>query len=79
MTNTAQRGTTDITEFGQELWSYLTGKGATIEYAFENMALEVPKTTGSDSPRATWKVNGTLRIRTSDKDSAGSLGGGAGA
>ena len=27
-------GTTDISEFGKELWSYLTGKGATIEYSF---------------------------------------------
>ena len=68
-------GETDIREFGQELWSYLTGKGATIEYSFEQMSVEVPKTTGPNSPRATWKVDGTIRIRTSDRDSAGSLGG----
>lgn len=65
---------TDIREFGHELWSYLTGKGATIEYALEDMTVEVPQTTGPDSPRATWKVSGTLRIRTSDSDSPGSLG-----
>ena len=73
MTN-AQQGTTDITEFGRELWTYLTGKGAVIEYTFDNMQVEVPKTTGSNSPRATWKLDGTLRIRTSDKDSTGSTG-----
>jgi hypothetical protein len=67
-------GTTDITEFGQEMWSYLTGKGATVEYSFEDMSVEVPKTTGPDAQRATWKVNGTLRIRTTDKDSSGSIG-----
>jgi hypothetical protein len=67
-------GTTDITEIGQELWSYLTGKGATIEYSFADMSVEVPKSTGPDSERATWKLNGTIRIRTTDKDSAGSLG-----
>jgi hypothetical protein len=67
-------GTTDITEIGQELWSYLTGKGAVIEYSFEDMSVEVPKTTGPDAQRATWKLNGTIRIRTTDKDSAGSLG-----
>jgi hypothetical protein len=66
-------GTTDITEIGQELWSYLTGKGATIEYSFEDMSVEVPKTTGPDAQRATWKLNGTMRIRTTDKDSSGSL------
>ncbi len=73
MTN-AQQKPTDITEFGRELWDYLTGKGAVIEYTFEQMQIEVPRTTGPDSPRATWKVDGTLRIRTSDRDSTGALG-----
>jgi hypothetical protein len=67
-------GTTDITEIGQELWAYLTGKGATVEYSFDDMSVEVPRTTGPDAQRATWKINGTLRIRTTDKDSAGSIG-----
>ena len=67
-------GTTDITEIAQELWSYLTGKGATVEYSFEDMTVEVPKTTGPDAQRATWKLNGILRIKTTDKDSSGSLG-----
>lgn len=74
MTSPTTSGTTDIREFGYELWEYLTGKQATIEYAFENMEVEVPKTTGADSPRATWRLNGTVRVRTSDKDNAGSLG-----
>jgi hypothetical protein len=67
-------GTTDISEFGKELWSYLTGKGATIEYSFVDMSVEVPKSTGADSQRATWKLNGTLRIKTTDRDNSGSLG-----
>jgi hypothetical protein len=70
----AQHGTTDITEFGRELWDYLTGKGAVIEYTFDKMHVEVPKTTGPESPRATWKLDGTLRIKTSDKDTTGSIG-----
>ena len=70
----AQQKPTDISEFGRELWDYLTGKGAVIEYTFEQMQVEVPRTTGVDSPRATWKLDGTLRIRTSDKDTAGSIG-----
>ncbi|MBC8092634.1 MAG: hypothetical protein H7Y15_11990 [Pseudonocardia sp.] len=74
VTNAQQQGTTDITEIGQELWNYLTGKGAVIEYSFDQMLVEVPKTTGPNSPRATWKIDGTLRIKTSDKDSSGSLG-----
>jgi hypothetical protein len=53
MTNAASTGTTDITDVGREMWSYLTGKGAVVEYSFDNMLVEVPKTTGPDSPRAT--------------------------
>ena len=64
--------TIDITEIGQEMWSYLTGKGATVEYRFDNMLVEVPRTTGPNSPRAVWKLDGALRITTSDRDSAGS-------
>ena len=75
MTNATSTGTTDITEIGREMWSYLTGKGATVEYSFDNMLVEVPKTTGADSPRAIWKLDGTLRIKTTDKDSSGSAGG----
>ena len=70
---------TDIREFGHELWSYLTGKGAVIEYELDDMTVEVPKTTGPDSPRATWKMSGTIRIRTSDHDDVGSIPGRRGA
>jgi hypothetical protein len=62
---------TDIAEFGKELWSYLTGKGATIEYSFVDMSVEVPRTTGPDAQRATWKLNGTLRITTAENASKG--------
>jgi hypothetical protein len=75
MTASTDNGTTDITDIAREMWSYLTGKGATVEYNFENMQVEVPKTTGPDSPRAIWKLDGTLRIKTTDKDSAGSARG----
>ena len=74
-TNADRKGEpTDIAEFGKELWSYLTGKGATIEYSFVDMSVEVPRTTGPDAQRATWKLNGTLRIKTTDRDNPGSLG-----
>jgi hypothetical protein len=72
MTTAADKGQTDITDIGKEMWSYLTGKGATVEYNFDNMHVEVPKTTGPDSPRAIWRLDGTLRIKTTDRDNAGS-------
>lgn len=58
--------TTSFADLGKEMWAYLTGKGAAINYEFVDMAVEVPRETGPDSPRATWKLNGTLRITTAE-------------
>lgn len=58
--------TTSFADLGKEMWAYLTGKGAAINYEFVDMTVEVPRETGSDAPRATWKLSGTLRITTSE-------------
>ena len=57
---------TDWTDLGREMWSFLTGRGAVVNYAFDDMTVEVPRDIGPDAPRATWKINGTLRVTTSD-------------
>ncbi|WP_394249019.1 hypothetical protein [Arthrobacter pityocampae] len=62
----------DWTDLAEEMWAYLTGRGAAINYTLENMTIEVPRDIGPDAPRATWKFNGTLRITTSDNASGGS-------
>lgn len=56
----------DWTDLGREMWSYLTGKNAAINYSFVDMTVEVPRDIGPESPRATWKLNGTLRVTTSE-------------
>jgi len=56
------------TELGKELWSYLTGRGAAINYKLIDMTVEVPRDTGAGAPRATWKFDGTLQITTSDNE-----------
>ena len=58
--------TTSFADLGKEMWAYLTGKGAAINYEFVDMSVEVPRETGTDAPRATWKLNGTLRITTAE-------------
>ncbi len=60
----------DWTDLGREMWSFLTGREAAINYRFIDMAVEVPRDTGASAPRATWKLNGTLQITT--RDNAGS-------
>ena len=74
-TTTTDSSTTSFADLGKEMWSYLTGKQATIDYTFVDMTVEVPRSTGADAPRATWKLNGTLRVTTSDSDAAGAAGG----
>ena len=68
----ADRSIRDWTDLAEEMWSYLTGKGAAINYNFIDMTIEVPRDIGPDAPRATWKLNGSLRVTTSDNDAAGS-------
>ena len=53
-------------DLARELWSYLTERGAAINYEFVDMHIEVPRETGREAPRATWRLNGTLRITTAE-------------
>jgi hypothetical protein len=57
---------TSFADLGKEMWSYLTGKGAAINYELVDMVVEVPRETGTGAPRAVWRLNGTLRITTSE-------------
>ena len=58
--------TTSWPDLAEGLYERLTGRSATISYGFEDLAVEVPDRTGGDAPRATWRLNGTLNIRTSE-------------
>ncbi len=56
----------DWTDLGQRMWTFLTGREAAINYTFSDMTVEIPRDTGANAPRATWKVDGTLTITTTD-------------
>jgi hypothetical protein len=51
-------------DLAEGLYAFLTGRGASIEYGFDQMTVMVPRDTGPDAPQARWQLNGTLRIRT---------------
>ncbi len=53
-------------DLAEGLYERLTGRSATISYEFNDLAVEVPDRTGGDAPRATWRLNGTLNVRTSE-------------
>jgi hypothetical protein len=59
----------DWGDLGREMWSFLTGRQAAINYRFIDMSVEVPRDTGADAPRAVWKLDGTLQVTTRDNDS----------
>lgn len=59
-------GVVDWSDLGREMWSFLTGRQAEINYKFVDMTVEIPRDTGPDAPRAVWKVDGTLQVTTSD-------------
>jgi hypothetical protein len=61
----------DWTDLGREMWSFLTGRQAAINYRFLDMSVEVPRDTGAHAPRATWKLNGTLQVTTQDNAGSG--------
>lgn len=56
--------TTSWPELGIALYDRLTGRNATIEYAFEDLEIAVPSKTGDDAEHAHWMVDGTVSITT---------------
>ncbi len=61
----------DWSDLGARMWTFLTGREAAINYTFTDMSVEIPRDTGSNAPRATWKIDGTLTVTTNDNDVAG--------
>ncbi len=50
------------------LYERLTGRGAEIAYEFEEMEIDVPDRVGDGADHARWRLNGTLRIRASERE-----------
>lgn len=52
------------------LYDKLTGRGAEITYEFQSMEVSVPSSASPSAPHATWRVSGTVKIRTRDEPAA---------
>jgi len=66
MNSAEKKETTTWPELAEGLYGFLTGRGATIEYHFENMEIGVPSAARNEAPQATWRLNGSLKVRTSE-------------
>ena len=51
-------------QMAESLYDFLNRRKTTIEYAFEDLEIAVPKNTGDKPERALWKLNGAGRLRT---------------
>ena len=49
------------------LYDKLTGRGAEITYEFQNLEIAVPSAASDNAQHATWRVTGTVKIRTKDE------------
>ena len=47
------------------LYDLLTGRGANINYTFDNLKVQIPAGVDDDSS-ATWQLDGTISITTSN-------------
>ena len=52
------------------LYDRLTGRGAEITYEFDDLKVEVPSGTGERAEHAKWRLDGTIKIRTTDNGHA---------
>lgn len=49
------------------LYDKLTGRGAEITYEFHGLEISVPSSASANAQHATWRVSGTMKIRTKDE------------
>ena len=61
---------TNWPDLAMSLWDGLTGRKAEITYHFENFDVSIPHTVGEGQGKATWSLNGVLKIHTTDKNHA---------
>ena len=61
-----QKNTNNWPDLAIGLYDKLTGRNAQISYEFDNFEVHVPSSTDKDAESAKWKMNGTLRVTTSD-------------
>lgn len=62
--------TTNWPELAVGLYDRLTGRGAEINYVFEEMRVQVPSGTGPNAEHAEWILNGTVKITTADPENS---------
>ncbi len=66
----ADQQTTDWPELAVGLFDRLTGRGAVINYDFDQMHVKIPSGVGADAKHAEWILSGKLSISTERRGAA---------
>jgi len=66
MTEAKKTEPTNWPDLAMALWDGLTGRKAEITYQFDHIEVSVPHYVGDDCKYAAWKLNGVLKVRTTD-------------
>jgi hypothetical protein len=67
----AQEKTTTWPDLAIGLYDKLTGRNAEITYEFKNFEVHVPSHAGESASHAPWRMNGILKVRTTDASDNG--------
>ena len=59
-------GTTSWPDLAIGLYDKLTGRNAEITYELNNLEVSVPSSASEGAQKATWKLNGIVKIRAKD-------------
>jgi hypothetical protein len=62
----SEKVTTTWPDLAIGLYDKLTGRNAEISYEFDNLEVSVPSSASDDSSYATWKLNGSVKIKAAD-------------
>jgi len=68
---TVKRSNEPWTDLIVELFDRLTGKGASVNYTFENLIIDIPRAIGPDGRNigsAQWTINGRIAITAEAHD-----------
>jgi hypothetical protein len=71
---TLKKSNEQWTELIAELFDRLTGKGARVNYTFENLIIDIPRAIGPDGQNmgsAQWTINGRIAITAEAYDTPG--------
>ena len=62
----SEHDTSNWPELAIGLYDKLTGREAEISYDFDDFELFIPSSTANDASHARWKMNGVVRVSTSN-------------